>query len=162
MIKIYTDGASSLPTRQAGYGVVILYNDEVRPISGHIQNGTNQIAEIFACIVGIETVLTNFKEELSKDKTIMVYSDSAYVVNTINQGWITNWKQNGWKTANKTAVKNRPLWERLDALLPFASISFNKVSGHSGDIYNEMADKLAVAGKKNKGNDPFVVTWEEK
>ena len=161
MIKIYTDGAASLPSRQAGYGAVIIHENETYPISGHIDNGTNQIAEIFACIVGLQTTLKNFAEVLKTDRAIEIYSDSAYVVNAINQKWIENWKRNGWKTAAKTAVKNKPLWEELDKLLGFADVTFHKVAGHQGNKYNEMADKLAVFGKTNKGNNPYVVTWEE-
>lgn len=161
MIKIYTDGAASLPSRNAGYGVVIISNEELYPISGHIQNGTNQIAEIYACIIGLKTVMANFSKELKDGVEVEIYSDSAYVVNAINQKWIENWKRNGWKTANRTAVKNKPLWEELDAILSFIKVRFIKVEGHSGNKYNEMADKLAVFGKTNKGDNPYIVTWEE-
>ncbi len=162
MIKLYIDGACSLPARKAGYGVVILYEDETPYcISGHITNGTNQIAELFACVVGIQTVYANFEKEVHKDNKIEIYSDSAYLINAFNDNWVKNWEKNGWKTATKAPVKNRELWEKIIELKKYASVTFHKVEGHSGNMYNEMADKLAVYGKNNTNSEAYEIFVKE-
>ena len=72
-----------------------------------------------------------------------IYSDSAYVVNAFNQGWIYNWRKNNWKTSNKEDVKNRELWEELYKLSKIHKIEFIKVKGHSDNEYNNRCDELA-------------------
>lgn len=148
-IKIYTDGASSKngsPEQRAGYGVVIVEegSDCEHAISGSGSSATNQQMEIFACTIGLLRTLELFPEECY----VEVYSDSAYVVNCINQGWYIKWQTNGWLNAKGQPVANKRLWEGLliaiDAHPGF--VSFHKVSGHSGNFYNELADRLARGG----------------
>lgn len=150
MIKIYTDGATSrngMIGAKGGYGVVILYNDEEHHIFGRVSGeATNQVSEIWSVIVGIQSVFVNFSSELLKDRKVEIYSDSAYVVNCINDEWYKKWQVNGWKNSQRQPVANKPLWEKLIAMLPFADFTFIKVKGHEGDKYNEIADELARKG----------------
>lgn len=159
MIKIYCDGATSGNGQvgaRGGYGVVILHDGEEHHVYGRVSGAaTNQICEIWAAIVGITTVFANFSKELMEDRTVEIYSDSAYVVNCINDNWYMNWQTNGWKNSQRKPVANQPLWEKLIALLPQANLKFIKVKGHEGNIYNEKADELARKGAQmeEKEND---------
>ena len=150
MIKIYTDGSTSANGQvgaRGGYGVVLVHNSEEHHVYGRVSgDATNQICEIWATIVGINTALTNFSKELKEDRRIEVYSDSAYVVNCINDQWYKKWQVNGWKNSQRQPVANQPLWEKLINLLPYADLTFIKVKGHTGNVYNEKADELARAG----------------
>jgi ribonuclease HI len=150
MIQIYCDGSTSSNGQvgaRGGYGAVILYNEEEHHIYGRVSGAaTNQICEIWAAIVGIQSVFANFSKELRLDRKIEIYSDSAYVVNCINDGWYKKWLINGWLNSQNKPVANKILWEKLIKLLPFADFTFIKVKGHEGNKYNEIADELARKG----------------
>lgn len=153
MIKLYVDGAASkngMDGAQGGYGAVILYNNEEHHLFGRVSGKvTNQVCEIWAAIVGIQSIYANFSLELMADRRVEVYSDSAYVVNCINDEWYKKWQNNGWLNSQRQPVANKPLWEKLIALLPYADITFIKVKGHEGNKYNEIADELAQKGSKS-------------
>jgi ribonuclease HI len=74
-----------------------------------------------------------------------VYSDSAYVINCFREKWYVRWRDNGWRNAQKKPVENRDLWEPLIALAERHQVTWHKVAGHSGDVLNDRADRLAVA-----------------
>lgn len=157
MIKVYVDGATSsngMENARGGYGVVILHNENEYRIFGRVSGAaTNQVCEIWATIVGIKTIFANFSKELMQDRVVEVYSDSAYVVNCINDRWYKKWQVNGWLNSQRKPVANKPLWENLLSLLPFANITFIKVKGHEGDKYNEIADELARKGAQLEEED---------
>ena len=77
-----------------------------------------------------------------------VYSDSAYVVNTFEKGWIDNWVKSGWKTASKDPVKNVELWKELLELMKKHNVTFHKVKGHSDNELNNRCDELATSAIK--------------
>ena len=135
MITIYTDGACSGNPRIGGWGVVILENnkDDIF-LNGGNNYTTNNRMELTAAI----EALKYFKDK----QNITIFTDSKYVKDGI-QSWIQNWKNNGWKTKAKKAVKNRELWEDLDELIAKHNITWEWVKGHAGNIYNEKADSLA-------------------
>ena len=87
--------------------------------------------------------------------TIYVHSDSAYIVNSINNNWVDFWKKNNWYTKGGTPVKNKELWERLLVQMENKKchIRFIKVKGHSGDVNNELVDKAAVAASKRMAGE---------
>ena len=97
--------------------------------------------ELSAAIAALTAV--SERKEL-KEQHIIVHIDSQYVKNGINT-WISSWKKNGWKTANKTPVKNKDLWCRLDELNTSLNIQWKWVKGHAGNKYNEWCDSLATA-----------------
>lgn len=137
-IILYTDGACRGNGKEntiGGYGIVLIYKDVKKEIKRACRNTTNNIMELTAVVQG----LTLLKEPCD----VEVYSDSAYVVNAIKNKWIDSWLKNGWKTANKTPVKNKQLWEELLKLLEVHKVQFIKVKGHSDNELNNRCDELA-------------------
>lgn len=124
-----------------GWGAILMYEENKKEISGAMNDTTNNIMEITAVLEALKLL----KEECN----VEIYSDSAYVVNAFNQGWIYNWKKNNWKTASKDPVKNRELWEELYALVQKHKVKFIKVKGHSDNEYNNRCDYLATSAIKN-------------
>lgn len=143
-IEIYTDGACSFNGSDkavGGWGVVLKFGDREKKLSGRKWHTTNQRMELNAVIQGLKAVRDD-------RLPVVVYSDSAYVVNAINQKWYKKWQYNGWKTTDKKPVKNQDLWHELLLLYNWFSdgngeIEFCHVKGHSGNVLNEKADWLA-------------------
>ena len=140
-VKLYTDGACSGNPGPGGYGAILIYNNVEKEISGSEANTTNNKMEIMAVLKGLEM--------LKEPCKVIVYSDSAYVVNAIDKGWVYSWKKNNWKKADKKEVKNIELWEELLKLMEIHEVSFVKVKGHSDNEYNNRCDKLAVKAREN-------------
>ena len=141
-IIIYSDGACSgnqFSDNKGGWGAVLKYKHTTKEIYGGERNTTNQRMELTACIRALEQVKTD-------TIPIDIYSDSAYLVNCIQQQWYKTWEVNGWKTAKKKPVENRDLWEPLVAFMKKYRIRFHKVEGHRGVELNERADELARRG----------------
>ena len=134
-VTIYTDGAWSGNPGPGGWGAILMYKDNKKEISGGKKDTTNNIMEITAVIEGLKMLKYPCEVDL--------YSDSAYVVNCFNQGWIYNWQKNNWKTANKEPVKNKDLWEELYKLTKVHKVNFIKVKGHSDNEFNNRCDELA-------------------
>lgn len=139
-VIIYTDGACSGNPGPGGWGSILMYKGNKKEISGGNPNTTNNIMEITAVIEALKL--------LKFPCNVKVYSDSAYVVNAFNQGWIYNWKKNNWKTASKEPVKNQELWEELYSLVQKHKVEFIKVKGHSDNEYNNRCDFLATSAIK--------------
>lgn len=134
-VVIYTDGACSGNPGPGGWGTILMYKDIKKEISGGNSNTTNNIMEMTAVIEGLKM--------LKHECEVEIYSDSAYVVNAFNQGWIYNWQKNNWKTAGKDPVKNKELWEELYTLIKKHKVTFIKVKGHADNPYNNRCDELA-------------------
>ena len=133
-VDIYTDGACSGNPGPGGWGVLIQLDDKNIELSGGDNETTNNRMELMAAIKALE--------EINKDYKINLYTDSNYVKDGITS-WISNWKKNSWKTANKKDVKNKDLWIRLDEAIKGKDISWIWVKGHAGNAGNEQADYLA-------------------
>ena len=133
-VDIYTDGACSGNPGPGGWGVLIQLDDKNIELSGGDNETTNNRMELMAAIIALE--------EINKDYKINLYTDSNYVKDGITS-WISNWKKNSWKTANKKDVKNKDLWIRLDSAIKGKDISWIWVKGHAGNAGNEQADYLA-------------------
>ncbi|MBP5699046.1 MAG: ribonuclease HI [Alphaproteobacteria bacterium] len=134
-VEIFTDGACLGNPGAGGWGAILRYNEIEKEISGGEVNTTNNRMELTAVI----SALSALKEPCN----ITLYTDSRYVMDGI-ENWITNWKKNGWKTANKkTAVKNVELWQKLDQLCTQHEIRWVWVKGHAGHKENERCDELA-------------------
>ena len=136
-VTIYTDGACSGNPGPGGWAAVLLYGDNKKEISGGSKNTTNNIMEITAVIEALKCL--KFECEAK------VHSDSAYVLNCFNNGWIQKWKKNNWQTASKEPVKNKELWEELYNLVQKHKVEFIKVKGHSNVELNNRCDELARA-----------------
>mmetsp|Transcript_24291 Transcript_24291/g.45452 ORF Transcript_24291/g.45452 Transcript_24291/m.45452 type:complete len:280 (-) Transcript_24291:212-1051(-) len=147
-IVVYTDGAcehNGTPRAKAGVGVYFGPGDSrniSEPLPGALQ--TNQRAEMLAVIRALE-VMNGRKD----NAPLVIKSDSNYTVKG-HREWLPNWKRNGWKTSTKSDVKNSDLWRRLDSEMIKArarrDVLLQWVRGHAGEIGNEAADRLAVAG----------------
>ena len=135
MVRIFTDGACSGNPGIGGWGVVIII-DKKEPIflNGGERHTTNNRMELMAAIQSI--LFFEEKNELE------IFTDSKYLKDGI-ESWIYKWKQNGWKTSNKKAVKNKDLWIELDRVISNHNINWNWVKGHANNEFNEKADYLA-------------------
>jgi ribonuclease HI len=139
-VTIYTDGACSGNPGPGGWGSVLIYGEAKKEISGAKKETTNNEMEITAVLEALKIL----KEPCEVD----VYSDSAYVVNTFEKGWIDNWVKSGWKTASKDPVKNVELWKELLELMKKHTVTFHKVKGHSDNELNNRCDELATSAIK--------------
>jgi ribonuclease HI len=136
-VDIYTDGACSGNPGVGGWCAILIYNGVSKTISGYNKATTNNRMELFAIIQG----LCALKEKCK----VTVYSDSAYAINAINNGWLYAWKNAGWKTADKKEVKNIDLWNDLLIRMREHEVTFVKVKGHADNEYNNLCDKHARA-----------------
>ncbi len=134
-VEIYTDGACSFNPGPGGWGAVLIYNGTEKQMSGFEDNTTNNRMELMAVIKALE--------KLKEPCNVMLYSDSAYVVNAFQQNWIEDWQIRNWRTAGKKEVKNVDLWTKLIEYTKVHNITFNKVKGHSTNKYNNICDSLA-------------------
>ena len=140
-VTIYTDGACSGNPGPGGYGAVLIYNGNEKEISGGEKSTTNNKMEMMGVIKALEML----KEKCD----VEVYSDSAYVVNSINNKWVYSWKKNNWIKSDKSKAKNIDLWERLLELIDYHNVKFIKVKGHADNEYNNRCDKLAVKARED-------------
>lgn len=136
-VELFTDGACSGNPGKGGYGAILRYKGKTREFAKGFRLTTNNRMEILAVIVGLEA--------LNESCNVSVYSDSKYVVDAINQGWVYKWESKGWMRTPKEPALNVDLWERLLVLLEEHNVEFNWVKGHNGHPENERCDRLAVA-----------------
>ncbi len=154
-IIVFTDGSSRGNPGPGGFGAIIIApknyelgitNYEIKEIGGREEHTTNNRMELQAAISALSFLRTN-----DYHLTIIIYSDSSYLINGITK-WVYGWQKNGWKTATKKEVENRDLWERLVELTAiYRSIDWKLVGGHVGVAGNERCDEVATAfadGKK--------------
>ncbi len=133
-IDIYTDGGCHGNPGIGGWAAMIYDGPRPVEISGYETDTTNQKMELRAAIEGLEY--------LEQPSQVRLYSDSAYLINGMNQRWHLKWEQNGWKTANKKPVKNADLWEEVVRLSRHHTVEWIKVRGHAGIGANERCDAL--------------------
>ena len=137
-IEIYTDGAARGNPGPGGYGIVLKYKNLRKEISGGFNYTTNNRMELMAVIIGLESIT-------QKDLLVKVYSDSKYVIDSINLKWVFRWQKNGFK--NKA---NPDLWQRLLKCYNIKKHELIWVKGHADIIENNRCDELAVQiSKKN-------------
>jgi len=140
-VTLYTDGACSGNPGPGGWGDILRYEGREKELAGGEKNTTNNRMELTAIIKGLEA--------LKKPCQVAVYSDSRYVVDAIEKGWLESWVERGWRKIVKKGrgqpVLNVDLWERLLQLLQVHEVQFHWVEGHRGHPENERADRLAVS-----------------
>lgn len=140
-VTIYTDGACSGNPGPGGWACILEYNGRTKEFSGFEDQATNNKMEILACL----NALYALKETCEVD----IYSDSAYVVKAVSDGWLDRWKNNGWLTQKKEPVLNKNLWLEMDALIHTHTVTFHKVEGHADCKLNNRCDELARLAIKN-------------
>jgi ribonuclease HI len=148
MIKIYTDGAARGNPGPGGYGVLLMYNNHRKELSGGFRLTTNNRMEILAVIEGLKALK-------KADMPVHIYSDSQYVVNAIAKGWLANWI----KTNFKGGKKNSDLWMLYHTTAKPFSITMHWVKGHADNPFNNRCDELATAAAD--GKELAVDDWYE-
>ncbi|MBS1521708.1 MAG: ribonuclease HI [Bacteroidetes bacterium] len=138
MIEIFTDGASSGNPGPGGYGVILRSGNHYKELSAGYRKTTNNRMELLAVIRGLEA-LKNLNQ------TITIYSDSKYVIDSIEKKWVHGWVKKGF-----AGKKNKDLWLRYLELSKLHQIKFIWVRGHAGHPENERCDQLAVAAGNQK------------
>lgn len=133
---IYTDGSCLGNPGPGGWGAVVLVGKEIKKMSGGLPSTTNNRMELTGAI--------NALSALRGPHIIHLYTDSQYLVNAFEKGWLHNWKAHNWEKADGD-LKNKDLWKLLDQLTAKHAITWHWVKGHAGNKYNEICDKLAVA-----------------
>jgi ribonuclease HI len=147
-VIIYTDGGCINNPGPGGYGVVLKNAKERKELSGGFRLTTNNRMELMACIVGLKAL----KRKLS----VVIYSDSKYVVDGISKGWAKRWKSNGWMRNKYDRAENVDLWEQLLELCEKHKVQFRWVKGHAGNPENERCDQLAKQAALKRGLPPDV------
>ena len=138
-VTIYTDGACSGNPGPGGWAAVLQYGDKTRELSGGEAQTTNNRMELLAAISALEL--------LKEPCEVALYTDSQYLCNAVNKGWLKGWKAKGWKR-KEGELKNPDLWQRLDALLATHAVTFFWVKGHADNAFNNRCDALAVAERE--------------
>ncbi len=148
MIRIFTDGAAQGNPGPGGYGVVMKFKDAVKEISEGFRLTTNNRMELLAVIAGLEAIN---KEGIS----ITIYSDSKYVVDSVEKGWVWNWQ----KKKDFAKKANEDLWQRYIVLHHKHKPKFVWIKGHAGHPENERCDQLAVQAAA--GHKLLIDHWYE-
>lgn len=138
MIEIFTDGASSGNPGPGGYGVILRSGKHYKELSEGYRKTTNNRMELMAVICGLESIKQAGQE-------IMIYSDSKYIIDSVEKKWVFSWIKTGFKDK-----KNKDLWLRFLNVYKLHQVRFTWVKGHNGHPENERCDELAVAAAQKK------------
>ena len=136
-VTVYTDGACSGNPGPGGWGAILRYGPHEKVISGGEAETTNNRMELTAAIRALEA--------LTEPCAVELYTDSRYLADALEKGWVYNWKRNGWRKPDKKPALNVDLWEQLLALLETHEVRLHWVRGHADNAYNNRCDKMAVA-----------------
>jgi ribonuclease HI len=136
-IIVYTDGSAKGNPGKGGYGIVIMSGKYRKDISVGYRLTTNNRMELLAVIVALEMIK-------QPNNNVMIFSDSKYVIDSIEKKWVFGWQKKGFK-----GKKNVDLWQRFLKIYPSQSVTFTWVKGHAGNVLNERVDSLAVEGAES-------------
>lgn len=134
-VDIYCDGACSGNPGPGGWGAILIYKGVEKEISGYSSETTNNQMEMVAALQALCA--------LKQSCRVNIYTDSAYLCNAFNRGWIHTWEMNGWKTSKRTPVENQDLWRMLINKTKDHAVCWHKVKGHADNAYNNRCDALA-------------------
>ena len=139
-VTVYTDGACSGNPGPGGWGAILEYGPQVRELSGGEAQTTNNRMELTAVIVALE--------KLKEPCIVELYSDSKYVLDSLEKGWVYNWEKNNWVKKDKKPALNADLWQQLLVQIRRHTVHFHWVKGHADNPKNNRCDQLAVAESK--------------
>lgn len=138
-IQLYTDGASRGNPGPGGYGALLMFGGHKKELSQGYRLTTNNRMELLAVIAGLEAIKKN-------ELPVTVYSDSQYVVNSVEKGWLNTWIKTGFKGGKK----NKDLWTKYYVLSRNFKVRFVWVKGHANNPFNNRCDELATAAADSK------------
>ena len=141
-VTLYTDGACSGNPGPGGWGAILEFNGHEKELSGGESSTTNNRMELTAVIEGLSA--------LKEPCIVELYSDSKYVIDSLEKGWARSWQKRGWVKSDKTPALNPDLWEKLLSLADLHQIRCHWVKGHAENKKNNRCDQLAVAQWKNR------------
>jgi ribonuclease HI len=141
-VIVYTDGACSGNPGPGGWCAILRYGNNEKVLQGGASLTTNNRMELRAALAAFQALL--------RPSIVEVHTDSEYLRRGITE-WLSRWQSNGWRTAGKKPVKNRDLWVALHTALRPHQVSWHWVKGHAGNVFNERADRQAVAALNSIG-----------
>jgi ribonuclease HI len=141
-IIVYTDGGCINNPGPGGFGAVIIDGEKKTELSGGKRLTTNNRMEMKACIEALKYLKTS-------EKKIILHTDSAYIANAVNKGWLSSWIKKNWVKSDGKQVLNSDLWQELYFYLKSLNVQIKWVKGHSGIKYNERCDVLANSAARN-------------
>jgi len=144
-VSIYTDGSYFKIQDRGGYGIVISYDDQRIELSRGFEGTTSNRMELMGVIVALEKI-----EEFVNGYNITIYSDSKYVINSVEKGWLESWAHANWKRTNGKKLKNADLWQRFYPLMMKHNFNFQWVKAHNGHEEHDRADQLAYKSANGK------------
>ena len=139
-VTVNTDGACPGNPGPGGWGAILEYGPHVRELSGGEAQTTNNRMELTAVIVALE--------KLKEPCVVELYSDSKYVLDSLEKGWVYNWEKNNWVKKDKKPALNADLWQQLLVQIRRHTVHFHWVKGHADNPKNNRCDQLAVAESK--------------
>ena len=148
MIEIYTDGAASGNPGPGGYGAILRSGKHYKELSGGFRLTTNNRMELLAVIVALKALK-------APKQQVIIFSDSKYVVDSVEKGWVFGWVQKDFKDK-----KNKDLWLQYLQLHKIHQIKFKWIKGHNDHPENERCDRLAVAASQDKANWQIDTAFE--
>jgi ribonuclease HI len=134
-VIIYTDGSCLGNPGPGGWAAVLAWGESKKEISGGLAETTNNRMELMAAIKALQS--------LKKSCQVDLYTDSRYLHDALQKGWLRRWQKNGWQTSAKNPVKNQDLWQKLQRLLDRHQVDLYWVQAHQGQKENELCDRLA-------------------
>lgn len=142
-VRLHTDGSCLGNPGSGGWAARLAYGDKVKALSGGFAATTNNRMELYAAIMGLEA--------LARSCIVDLYTDSRYVRDAVEKGWLASWRKRDWKKADNKPVLNRDLWERLGVQLARHRVRLHWVEGHAGHKENEEVDNLARLAASRPG-----------
>lgn len=141
-IEIFTDGSCAGNPGRGGWGAILRYGQFKKELFGSEKYTTNNRMELTAVIEALYA--------LKEPCDVTVTSDSKYVTDGINQGWVKKWKEHAWRRSNNKPAENADLWDKLLGLMDVHTVHFVWIKGHDGHPENERCDALAVGACMNQ------------
>lgn len=135
-VTIYTDGACSGNPGPGGWAAILIAGDNSKKLTGGERHTTNNRMELTAALEALKAI--------DEPATVTLHTDSAYLSNAFNKGWLESWQDNNWKTSSNNDVKNKGLWQALAVQAERHDVEWVWVKGHADNELNNMADELAV------------------
>ena len=141
-VTIWTDGSCDTTSGDGGWGYLMRWQDHERTDAAYAPNTTNNRMELTAAVEALKA--------LKEPCDVRLVTDSQYLKKAFTDGWLDTWRRNGWRTASRTPVKNRDLWEELLALTETHEVTWSWTRGHAGHAENETVDRLALDARRSR------------